>query len=142
MTLVVPQAPEKRFRHRNPARPVKKHSARSLLFLQSLRRLVNLPSDGIILNLDIAVGKAAPRVPHVSRLSRRGIPCSGVIRIVLAISIISSSPSDTGVPRRNDLLQPSPKFEDDHSGGHDFSSRRKRQKKIQAPNGAAPADQN
>src|SRR5579872_5156070 len=49
--------------------------------------------------LRVAVGKAAPRVPHVSRLSRHGIPCSGVIRIVLAISINSFSSSDTGVPR-------------------------------------------
>jgi hypothetical protein len=37
-------------------------------------------------------------VPHVSRLSRHGILCSGVIRIVLAISISSFSPSDTGRP--------------------------------------------
>ena len=74
-TSVVPQAPEKRFRHRKPASPDKKQSARSLLFLQSLRRPVNhVPWDGIILDLDAAAGKAAPRVPHVSRLSRRGIP--------------------------------------------------------------------
>jgi hypothetical protein len=83
----------KRFRHRKPARPDKKQIACSPLF-QSLRRPVNhLPSDGIILNLDVAVGKAAPRVPRVSRLSRHGIPCSGVIRIVLAISINSSNSS-------------------------------------------------
>jgi hypothetical protein len=58
----------------------------------------HLPGDGIILNLDVAIGKAAPRVPHVSRLSRHGIPRSGVIRIVLAISINSSNSSDTGLP--------------------------------------------
>jgi hypothetical protein len=89
----------KRFRPRKPARPDKKKIARSPLF-QSLRRPVNhLPRDGIILNLDVAVGKAALRVPHVSRLSRHGIPCSGVIRIVLAISINKSNSSDTRVPR-------------------------------------------
>jgi hypothetical protein len=64
----------------------------------------HLPSDGIILNLDVAVGKAAPRVPHVSRLSRHGIPCSIIIRIVLAISINSSNSSDTGVPPETTLL--------------------------------------
>jgi hypothetical protein len=49
-----------RFRHRQPARPDKKQIARSPLF-QSLRRPVNhLPRDGIILNLDVAAGNAAP----------------------------------------------------------------------------------
>jgi hypothetical protein len=38
-------------------------------------------------------------VPHVSRLSRHGIPSSGVIHIVLAIPINPSNSSDTGVPR-------------------------------------------
>jgi hypothetical protein len=88
-TSVVPQATKKDSGTANPPARTKKHSARSLLFLQSLRRPVNhFPGDGIILDLDVAVGKTAPRVP-----------CSGVIRIDLAISINSSSSSDTGVPR-------------------------------------------
>jgi hypothetical protein len=75
-------------------RPTGQEADRPSPLFQSLRRPVNhLPWDGIILNLDVAVGKAAPRVPHVSRLSRHGIPCSGVIRIVLAISINSFNSS-------------------------------------------------
>jgi hypothetical protein len=60
-TPVVPNKQEKIQAPQSRQTALKKHSARSLLFLQLLRSPVNrLPSDGIIFNVDVAIGKAAP----------------------------------------------------------------------------------